>query len=847
MFPFIRIPPIDPFSFWIGFISAIILTWVLARIKPLFAQIRSSWKEQQEAAQIRRSSSLEEHHRQNILRQAQGMHLAAPLFALDEILIQPQFLAPPARLTPGDPPPPEDAVTHSLPYLPAWPELSAIYQAPTLSLAEALSGGANLAFVGQPGAGKTVTLAHLASLLARNELQAFETQNAIPFLVHIADLNIAATDPKEILNPIVNAVSEYAPLLDLPRLPNFVQYAFASGKAFLLIDGLDELPQAEISQAAVFIGSLLKEFPKTRIVTTACPEYIDGLHDLGFRALALLPWTQTRQKQFLLRWSDVWTRFVSLETWAQSGPENIDPILLNAWLENDNAGLTPLEMTLKVWGAYAGDGLGPGVLDGIECHLRRIAPANIPPAALETLAMQVTLTAQPIFDTQKARDWVRSFEPPEERAVEQEQDEEETPAEEKPHKGKPAEKAAPAPGLLPKMADSGLLFKHPNNRMRFCHPVIGAYLAGRALAAYQADENLREQPAWSGQVLAMRFLAAFGDANALIESLLAEASPPLEQPLLLAARCLREAPRQAPWRGKVMAALAALLQNEGLPLGLRCQAVAAFALSRDPGAGLLFRQLLSSQSSEILRLAALGSGALRDNKATDALAALLNGTDFYTRRAACLALVAIGSAGNTTALETIAASLLNGDEDLRRAAAESLANDPQEGYAMLQDGITLADILVRRASVYGLGRVKEDWAGEILEKAQVEDEQWIVRSAASEVIENRTRPNPYIPKRLTPPSETPWLIAFAGTQGMGISPGTPATEILQLALKSENMDERLAALPYLCQSPSPGVIGDIYNAMYGGEMELGEAAFQAIWDIAASGAMLPNPYEFGLG
>ena len=33
----------------------------------------------------------------------------------------------------------------------------------------------------------------------------------------------------------------------------------------------------------------------------------------------------------------------------------------------------------------------------------------------------------------------------------------------------------------------------------------------------------------------------------------------------------------------------------------------------------------------------------------------------------------------------------------RRAAAESLANDPQEGHAMLQDGATLDDILVRRA------------------------------------------------------------------------------------------------------------------------------------------------------
>jgi hypothetical protein len=94
----------------------------------------------------------------------------------------------------------------------------------------------------------------------------------------------------------------------------------------------------------------------------------------------------------------------------------VDPILLNVWLSADNANLSPFELTLKAWGAYAGDSLGPHVLESIATHIRRIAPANTPLAALETLAMQVIVNTQPIFDPRVARAWVKSFEIVEEQA-----------------------------------------------------------------------------------------------------------------------------------------------------------------------------------------------------------------------------------------------------------------------------------------------------------------------------------------------------------------------------------------------------------------------------------------------
>jgi HEAT repeat protein len=158
----------------------------------------------------------------------------------------------------------------------------------------------------------------------------------------------------------------------------------------------------------------------------------------------------------------------------------------------------------------------------------------------------------------------------------------------------------------------------------------------------------------------------------------------------------------------------------------------------------------------------------------------------------------------------------------------------------------MSDILLRRAVVYGLARVREPWADELLQKMRVEDDQWVVRNSASEVLDGRTTANdPRIPRPLRAPSETPWLIEYAGTQGVGISPGAPATDLLVGALKSEKPEQRLAALDYLKQKPTDGIVKQIYAAMYSDDAELREAAFTTLWEIGCAGYKLPHPTQFG--
>ncbi len=384
----ITLPP-DPFSFLFGFAVGLLVVWLFGRARPLLKQVRESAKEQRLAAQTRRTSGLEDNHRRITLRRAQGMHLAASLFSLDEILQEPRLIAPPPRVEPGVVGIQEDIISQTLPYMPAWPELAAIYRAPTLGVAEAIAGGSNVVIVGAAGMGKTIALAHLASLAANLKIKLDPNADleAVPYLYHIADLQFPFDPGKDPINNIINAAAEHAPLFDLRRLPAFIQQTFKNGQALVLIDGFDELDPQGQCHVVEWFKALQEAYPKIRIVTTGSVDQLNGLVSLGFNPLALISWDAPKVSGFIRQWGELWSQTVALEAWAQTGPEQVDPILLNTWLSIDNNNLTPLELTLKVWGAYAGDSLGPRVLDAIATHVRRIAPSGTPVAALELLAM----------------------------------------------------------------------------------------------------------------------------------------------------------------------------------------------------------------------------------------------------------------------------------------------------------------------------------------------------------------------------------------------------------------------------------------------------------------------------
>lgn len=80
---------------------------------------------------------------------------------------------------------------------------------------------------------------------------------------------------------------------------------------------------------------------------------------------------------------------------------------------------------------------------------------------------------------------------------------------------------------------------------------------------------------------------------------------------------------------------------------------------------------------------------------------------------------------------------------------------------------------------------------------------------------------------------------------MGVAPGKPAYELLYLALREGNEDQKQAALYYLSQHGNESAILPIYSIYFSTTGELQEASYNTLWNLAAAGVTLPPPVQYG--
>ncbi len=833
MFNFLRSIRIDRISFWLGFAGSSLLWWLIISIRPHWKELVQFFKTQfQSAAQDIKSSS-SQRLLNDTLKHVQQLHLASALFSLDEIIITPHLLAPKVPVFPSGEPHTEDIVSTTIPWMPEAPEMASAFGAPTLTLDEALLGQVNIAVIGPPGSGKTIALTHLASAVLRGETQNPDLQNRTPIFVHVADLDLESGE-EHLADALLPAVSIYSSVLSQSRLPKFLRSSLENGSALLLVDGLDEFPPEQITMTLRYIQKVLRTYPKTRCVVSAAATNFGALPALGFVPLPMAVWNSRQQAQFLQQWGQLWERHVDKD--ADSNYHPIDGLLLNGWLLNRVSAITPFALTLQTWATYAGDVRGPSLSDSLEAYIRRLTIAiSKGQAALVRLAAQTTQAMKPAFTGEEAQQWARellSF-------VEIDSTQDDSP----PTKESPTPKDITIPRVLPNLSDSGLLTRRTNNRLGFAHPLIQGYLAAQTQEQTQIDFAYT-QSKWLLRDLTLQFLATRKDIRPNTQHLINPKDDPLHYGPAIAAFWMPEIPADRSWRRELLAQASAILRDDKLSLPVRGRTLAALVATPDPNISALFRHLLKAPHAGTRQLAALGSGYLRDIQAIEFLTPLVNDLPGVSR-AACLALVQIGT---QPALEVLASALLQGSEDTRRSAAEAFANHPEEGFPTLKEAVLVDDILVRRAAIYGLLRVRQPWAIKILEEMQIEDGQWVVKNAAAQAYEETQHINPRIPQPLQAPESLPWLISFAAEQGSGISAGEPAFQMLVRAFEKGSHEEQLAALQYLKQLGYDKIFPAIYHAYLSvDEPELQQLTYDFLWQLSAAGFELPAMLQFGLG
>ncbi len=784
---------LDLWSFATAFLIGVLCFWIYTALRKAWPQIRPTIRSVLIDYKRFNQRSVDLSYRRSILNKAQKTHLAGMLFPLDDVLIIPRVLAPPPRVDPRQPAPLETIVNQVIRYLPDWPELASQYFAPTLDLFEILNRGSNLILIGEPGSGKSTALAYLASSLARHEPQTGELKDFIPFLIHYSELvQLSADhqDPAEILvNSALSGISSPPPF----QASGFLHQQFERGNAFLLLDGLDELLPAQVKEVTVFLDSLLKRYPQTRIVTVSNPDYWDGLSRLGLQPLVLACWNRQDIRQIIGKWEAAWKNLPG------SGliPEGR---MISSWIQSKKPNRTALEWTLRIWSAFNPDDLGISRRDVFDSYVRRFISGTTERELLEKCAERLIRAKTFTFD----------------------------------HEWETSRKEPLDADMLRTLSSKGFVILLPQGNWRFAHPFTAAFLSAPAFISDAGKlKELMIQPGWLGQQMTLDCLSSLTDTSPCLNQMLTTDSAPLHRNLFRAARWLREAPPDSSWRFACLSKLVELAQDEDQPVSMRQRALAALISCEDASLHQLFRDWARSRSATLRHMGALGIGSFGDVSGSEILEGLLQDMDCLARDSACLGLSLLG---NQTALEAVARVLLSGDERSRRAAAEALSLDPGEGYAVLREGNSLSDPFVRKAVVYGLNRVPQPWADGLLNKTRREDNHYTVRTAAIEVLEFRAHPNPSLPRKLPPPSQSPWLIAFAARMGGGIPAGVSATDKLIAVLQTGSIEEQIASLEYLTLTPEPQVIQAILSCLPYLVEEVRDQAITTLWRHSGMGA-----------
>jgi hypothetical protein len=171
-----------------------------------------------------------------------------------------------------------------------------------IGIESALRGTSRLFIRGEAGSGKTTILKWLAVRVAARDLptELASWNQHIPFF-----LPLRRYSESDFPNPIEFVSSVGRHLIDeLPK--SWVSHCLRRGKALVLIDGVDELPEARREEARRWIRELLASAPQSTFIVTSRPGAAtpEWLSTEGFDAYSLQPMDTADIREFVKQWHD---------------------------------------------------------------------------------------------------------------------------------------------------------------------------------------------------------------------------------------------------------------------------------------------------------------------------------------------------------------------------------------------------------------------------------------------------------------------------------------------------------------------------------------------------------------
>lgn len=848
------------------------------------------------SAQQSATRSADSRYVNDVIEKAETTHLGGVAIPLSKVLVEPRFLPPIPFAAP-----PDDEVIHDIfrvvPNIHDHPFLLAPYNVPTLSMSELGTGSNMLALLGQPGSGRTTALLTIAMYslghvefkpppdkiqerLDREEAALTEKDRAVrikeritieqrakerlanergvnfdsesddalkntiplfkrlmPVYVHLADL-LAPTsefgkevDPAE---PLVRTVQANVKRVTASTIPRALYKRLNQGTVLVLIDGFDDLPEFERPRALAWLKAFKNQYSSNFIIVSGPVHGAGGLLSLGLTPVYMRPWNDVDIKTAVTSWHESWSLFRGKRSKStkEKAAEGLGRALIN------NRSLYPVEVIFKTWANFDDKVELAGYEGWIRAAFVKLIPKDESLTSLLPRLAQIALIQLDDGYITAARMQALSI-----VGIEGNTDSDDAqPPEENGKDAKTAEdteKSSSQGRLLASLRRSGLLIRYSGDRYQFRHPLLAAYAASLWMKDASPDEQTSHshQPAWA-QTLA--YLALHTPVDALVKRRLSAPPDILHSNLLDIARWMAYASPDASWRGDVLRLLSTqLIAPNQYPL-VRDRVAAALLDTRDRGALIIFRHAVRTMNADVRRLGCLCMGALGDIESIKDLKPLLNDQIPTVQLSAAMGL---GAIANDSALEAMLIGFTEGSEQLRQAIAEAFAAIPEEGYPILYEAVSHDDMMLRRAAVFGLRRLKTTWSLIAIYRAFLEDEQWYVRSAAQQAFMELQYGREFSLTQAYPPADQiQWLADWTAEQGEKLPAGDGATSMLVRALQDGDAEVRALAALNLGQLGSTGTLKSLYAALRDRSEDVRISAFRGIGHLAEYiGEPLPNP------
>ena len=771
---------LDLASLALGLILGILLAFGFSRALPYLRQLREQSVSRVQETQAWVRAGVEQRFQVETAEYVADYHLGRPWATLEEVFVKPRPLVPPTAPTPDDL---EDPVTAQLTRL--WPETAAgvgVPPMPTASMRRLLLNGRRVILSAPAGMGKTTVLATCAHLCATASDTGPYTflLPVMPVFVHLAELDLTSEAANE--NPaaaLAEALQKRAGPLTAPGVARLLEEKLASDNVLLLLDGWDELSGEQQAAPAAWLGRLLAQHEGIHVIAAARPRGYERLLDLGFVLSGLEAWRPGQAEEVAARWAEVFG-------WSQP------PHLEQYW----RPGQSPFVTSHMLWRLQNGAERPVETLSSQSDLMEAALQERLPEQEVKKAAPRPDEEASP----SEATPWLgeaarRLWQELAFRLLREEklslapQEVNEAIEETLTALNRETRHAAT---LRKTLLPSGLFVQWGDKSISFLSPLWRDYLAAALLAADEKQQTVIDHLNDGRWRKAIRFYAARTGGSQIAEWLLDPGTvDPFREGLFQVVSWLPETQGGGEWRRQALVQLGQLIVRPNVPQPIRLRAVAAIAQSGEQGVMTLVKQLLQRADPE-MRQAAVAALACFDGEETSPLFERMLKDDNVKVRVA--AVHALGWQNHPVGEKPLLMALIGRDEKMSRAAAEELALKGGEGWEILQEAAVDEEVHVRRTATHGLMMLDAYWAVALLEKMEVEDDEWAVQSAArvaAEAIAARNREDPWEPEEA---ADLRWLIQWATKRQESVPAGTRAIETLcQVVRGAPEPEVRLAA------------------------------------------------------